>query len=217
MQRALLDVCIMHTWVAHVKGRKGTRVPKTGTDPRYAAGIAHGANVLRALAHAIDSLGGSAARTDFAPPLDHVSARDALTLLSWRGRTPAPAIEEALGLSQSACVRLLDRLQAAGLIARDREPRDRRVWVAVTPDGDQAAHRIIAATSGSLEELIRRALPGPAHLFPALEVLDRLAMAAVGDAVDPSRFCRACNPAACLAEGQACPSDRACDANSAAS
>ncbi len=191
-------------------------MPKTETDPRYAAGIAHGANVLRALAHAIDSLGDSAARTDFAPPLDHVSARDALTLLSWRGRTPAPAIEEALGLSQSACVRLLDRLQAAGLIARDREPRDRRVWVALTIDGEQAARQIIAATSGTLQELVSKALPDARQLFPALELLDRIAIAAVGDAVDPSRFCRACDPAACLAEGQACPSDQACEANSAA-
>lgn len=191
-------------------------MPKTATDPRYAAGIAHGANVLRALAHAIDSLGDSAARTDFAPPLDHVSARDALTLLSWRGRTPAPAIEEALGLSQSACVRLLDRLQAAGLIARDREPRDRRVWVALTIDGEQAARQIIAATSGTLQELVSKALPDARQLFPALELLDRIAIAAVGDAVDPSRFCRACDPAACLAEGQTCPSDRACEANSAA-
>ncbi|MBK6441778.1 MAG: MarR family transcriptional regulator [Actinomycetales bacterium] len=192
-------------------------MPKTETHPRYAAGIAHGANVLRALAHAIDSLGDSAARTDFTPPLDHVSARDALTLLSWRGRTPAPAIEEALGLSQSACVRLLDRLQAAGLIARDREPRDRRVWVTVTPEGEHAARRIIAATSGTVEALVSRALPDASRLIPALEVLDLIAMAAAGDAVDPSRFCRACDPTACLAEGQACPSDRACDANSAAS
>jgi hypothetical protein len=58
------------------------------------AELRHGANVLRALARNLEpELAATGA------PLDHESARDAVTLLGWRGEATSETLQLALGLS----------------------------------------------------------------------------------------------------------------------
>src|SRR4029077_5734640 len=77
MQDAYMyDGCILHTWVLGCQG--GGMVTRTAGSP---ATLRHGANVLRALANTLASVAANGVEA----PLDHPSARDAVTLLGWRG------------------------------------------------------------------------------------------------------------------------------------
>ena len=57
------------------------------------AELRHGANVLRALAHNLPP-----DEVATAPPLDHPSARDAVTLLAWRGEASSETLQFAVGI-----------------------------------------------------------------------------------------------------------------------
>ena len=183
---------------------------------RYAASVAHCANLIRARARDVEATSEGLGRQRLAPPLDHPSARDAVTLLGWQGPTPVPVLEWALGISQSANVRLVDRLQEAGLVDRYRDAGDRRVWVRLTPPGESAAADIREATASTLESLVAQSFPDTAALESATVVLERLVETAVGADTDAARFCCRCDVSACLQGGQQCPSARACAANLAA-
>jgi DNA-binding MarR family transcriptional regulator len=171
--------------------------------------VGHGANVLWALARNLEDL------TDVAstpPPLDHPSARDAVTLLGWRGESTSEALQEALELSQPACVRVVDRLAAAGLVARRRRPGDRRSYVALTDAGRAAALRLAGESRAAVERALRAALSDD-ELDGFVVALDRLATVVFGAATDTVRFCRSCDVPACLAGPGGCPSAAACESN----
>ena len=59
------------------------------------AELKHGANVLQALARNLQPID-----APVVAPLDHPSARDAVTLLAWRGTATSETLQFALGLSQ---------------------------------------------------------------------------------------------------------------------
>src|SRR5579875_1943655 len=59
-----------------------------------------------------------------------------------------------LGITQSGTVRLLDRLESSGLIARDRRPGRREVEVTVTAAGRRLLARGMAARTRALEDLV---------------------------------------------------------------
>lgn len=172
------------------------------------AELQHGANVLRALARNLQP-----ADPSTAAPLDHPSAREAVTLLAWRGTTTSETLQFALGLSQPACVRLVDRLGDAGLLSRKRRPGDRRVWLRLTAKGRRAATTVLDGEREPVEAALRDALPDGADLSRFVAALDRVATVVLGDTTDPARFCRACDVAACLGSDRACPSAAVCQRN----
>jgi len=172
----------------------------------------HGANVLRALARNLEAAAGPAA---LEPPLDHASARDAVTLLGWRGESSSEVLQEALGLSQPACVRVVDRLATAGLVTRRRMPGERRLLVGLSEEGAAAAGRLSRQAREDVEGTLRAAVP-PEEIEAFVVSLDRVAAVAFGAATDTVRFCRSCDVPACIGEGRACPSDVTCRANLAA-
>jgi DNA-binding MarR family transcriptional regulator len=173
------------------------------------ATLSHGANVLRALARNLESLAPGGTE----PPLDHASARDAVTLLGWRGECTSEELQEALDLSQPACVRVVDRLAAAGLVARRRTPGDRRLRVGLTTRGQRAASRLVRASGAGVERALRDALPEGEDLEGFVAALDRLATVVFGEATDTVRFCRSCDVDRCVQGPRGCPSDAACRAN----
>jgi DNA-binding MarR family transcriptional regulator len=175
------------------------------------AELRHGANVLGALAR---NLGPG--ERDFAAPLDHPSARDAVTLLAWRGEASADTLQFALDLSQPACVRLVDRLEAAGIVARRRHTGDRKVWLRLTAKGQRQAARLLDHDRAPAEAALEQAIDDPDELARFVATLERLATAVLGDTTDPARFCRACDVAACLGSDRECPSVVACRANAIA-
>jgi DNA-binding MarR family transcriptional regulator len=174
------------------------------------AEVRHGANVLRALA---GNLGPADAGRS--APLDHPSARDAVTLLAWRGEATSETLQFALGLSQPASVRLVDRLVESGLLRRTRRAGDRRVWLALTPRGRRSAAGLLAAERVPVEAALRAALPDGDELARFVTALDKVATAVLGETTDPARFCRSCDVAACLASDRGCPSVAVCEANAA--
>jgi DNA-binding MarR family transcriptional regulator len=172
------------------------------------AELRHGANVLRALARNLppDEVAATA-------PLDHPSARDAVTLLAWRGEASSETLQFALGLSQPACVRLVDRLVDAGVVKRRRRAGDRKVWLRLTAKGRRAAGSLLDREREPVEVALRNALPDQADLSCFVAALDQVAMAVLGDATDPARFCRGCDVAACLGSEHGCPSATVCRRN----
>ena len=172
------------------------------------AELRHGANVLRALAGNLGSPDGSPAA-----PLDHPSARDAVTLLAWRGEATSDTLQFALGLSQPACVRLVDRLVDSGLLRRTRRPGDRRVWLALTAKGRRSAVALLDEERSPVEAALRAALPDGDDLARFVDALDKVATVVLGDTTDPARFCRSCDVAACLGSDRECPSVAVCRAN----
>jgi len=114
-------------------------------------------------------------------------------------------------------VRVLDRLQEAGLVERSRSVGDRRVWVRLTDDGERAVEDIHAVTTDLVQDLLTRAFPDPEALAAATGALERLVAVAVGEDVNSARFCSRCDVRACLAEGLECPSDQTCEANASRS
>jgi DNA-binding MarR family transcriptional regulator len=175
------------------------------------ATLSHGANVLSALARNLDAHLSSRGRW-YEPPLDHSSARDALTLLGWRGDCTSETLQEALELSQPACVRVIDRLAAAGLVTRRRAPGERRLRIALTDDGAQAAEHLARESRARAQGALRVALADD-EVAAFVAALDRVAAVAFGPATDTVRFCRSCDVPACLAGPAGCPSEAACRAN----
>lgn len=175
--------------------------------------LRHGANVLRALARNLEAYpdAESLARP-LDPPLDHPSARDAVTLLSWHGETTSETLQEALALSQPACVRVVDRLVAAGLVTRRRTPGDRRLSILLTAAGEQAAERLVHLPGAEVEDALRAALPD-AEVAGFVSALDRVATVVFGQRTDTVRFCRSCDVPACLGGPRGCPAEAACRVN----
>src|SRR3954454_5950058 len=118
--------------------------------------LRHGANVLRALARNLEAVTDPDA---LGAPLDHASARDAVTLLGWRGECTSETLQEALDLSQPACVRVVDRLAAAGLVTRRRTPGDRRLHVPRPDAGERPGSRLVRGSRAGVERALSAALP----------------------------------------------------------
>jgi DNA-binding MarR family transcriptional regulator len=183
----------------------------TGGPDLTEATLSHGANVLAALARNLEAHAASAAGP-FEPPLDHPSARDAVTLLAWRGEATSDTLQEALELSQPACVRVVDRLVGAGLVRRVREPGQRRLRVVLTDEGARTAERLACEPRATLQRSLRAALADD-EVETFVAALDRVATAVFGAATDTVRFCRSCDVPACLGGLAGCPSAVACRAN----
>src|SRR3954467_2908217 len=77
----------MATGVSRRGGAMTARTARSAGSATPPEHLRHGANVLRALARNLDSL----VADEAAAPLDHPSARDAVTLLGWRGEVTSDA------------------------------------------------------------------------------------------------------------------------------
>jgi DNA-binding MarR family transcriptional regulator len=172
------------------------------------AELRHGANVLRAVARNLEPSDAASSA-----PLDHASTRDAVTLLSWRGEATNDTLQFALGLSQPACVRLVDRVVESGLVVRRRRAGDRKVWLALTAKGRRAAAAVLSHEREPVEAALRAALPDPGELSRFVAALDKVATEVLGATTDPARFCRSCDVEACLGSTRECPSVAVCRAN----
>jgi DNA-binding MarR family transcriptional regulator len=80
-------------------------------------------------------------------------------------RTQA-ALAEAIGADKTRIIGTLDRLQEAGLITRDPDPRDRRARVlAITPEGRRVHGSVRAAIRAGEDRLLERLPPADRHAF----------------------------------------------------
>jgi DNA-binding MarR family transcriptional regulator len=105
-------------------------------------------------------------------------------------------LRRVLGLSHSGGVRIVNRLAARGLIAREPDPSDRRaVRLHLTAEGRRAGGRVLAARKEALAGLLA---PLSARETADLErLLERLLAAATDDREAANRICRLCDPGVC--------------------
>lgn len=167
------------------------------------------ANVVGALALALADRLNEAAQS--ASGLAGAAPAALVSLHEFAGGRPIEVLAGALRVSHSRAVRVVDQLEAAGLVERRRAPHDgRAVLVTLTARGRRDARRVLAARGELLETVLgelsgaqREALAGLAG--KALENI-------VGGRRDARAICRLCDAHACgHAEGR-CPVTQAADA-----
>ena len=103
-------------------------------------------------------------------------------------RTQA-ALAEQIGADKTRIISTLDRLQAAGLISRGPDPRDRRVrQLAITPAGHDLRASVQADIQAGEERLLARLRPADRAAFlRAARALADLTRAELGRALTPTR------------------------------
>jgi DNA-binding MarR family transcriptional regulator len=96
-----------------------------------------------------------------------------LTTLARLGPLSAARLAEEVGIDRSGASRYADRLQAAGLLDRGPDPRDRRsVLLQLTPSGTAAARHLREVLARHLQQLIRSWPTGQAQAL--IEGIDLL-------------------------------------------
>ena len=161
------------------------------------------ANILGAIAVSLnDSLMGSAGLASFDSPVDHATACAALSLLRWLPGAPMPRLAASIGLSQSAAVRLIDRLASAGMVVRRREPGQRQVRVFLTRLGLSAAARIHRRRARVLERIVAQLEARDRD--DLLRISERLARRLPQDEWHAMHVCRLCHFRSCGTDDE-CP------------
>lgn len=116
----------------------------------------------------------------------------------------AESLSAVLGLSHSATVRVVDRLQRAGLVAR-RPGSDRRVMLLrLTAKGRRLRARLVAAREAALTAALVRLSPAETRRVDAM--LARLLDGLVTSRARAEHICRFCDEDACEPD---CPVERA--------
>ena len=110
-----------------------------------------------------------------------------------------------LGRSHSATVRVVDRLEEAGLVKRARTKSDaRRATLALTATGRKKVEGAAQPADESVDVLLQDLTSGERVLLE--RILSKVVAQLPGGVTDGGRICRYCEPATCGAEG--CPRER---------
>lgn len=155
--------------------------------------VARDANLLGTLSLAVAERMGEAIEL---PSLRGASVPAALVALqAFLGGESIDALRRVLGMTHSGAVRLVDRLQAAGLLERRGAADARAVALELTPAGRAAARRVLAAR----EALLREAL-APLTTTERAELRrlhEKLLAGLTTDRASAGRLCRLCDGEAC--------------------
>ncbi len=157
------------------------------------------ANLVGALAVAISDAVTRAAEAAAPEP---GPAAAALMLVAHLPGMSIDALRIGVGLSHPGAVRLVDRLEARGLVARGTSPEDgRRVALHLTEAGETMAaqiadsrHKAVALALDTLPDAERAAF---------IQTTEKLLAALVAGPEDALRVCRLCDEAVCTR----CPVD----------
>ena len=138
-----------------------------------------------------------------------------VSLREWADGSPVEVLAAAMRVSHSRAVRIVDRLEAAGLARREPDPSDgRRALVRLEPAGRELAERALEARARVLGQVVRALDPADAA---ALEgVLGALLDATTVDLRAAMTTCRLCDAHACGHFEGTCPVTRAADRHRAA-
>jgi DNA-binding MarR family transcriptional regulator len=137
-----------------------------------------------------------------------VSAAAALSALRhFLDRPSLDRLRQVLGLTHSGAVRLVDRLTAAGLVARGAGDDGRSRSVALTEDGRRAAERITAARAEVLGDALGDLSPDEREALHGL--LSRVMATLVRGKDGGAWICRLCDLEACGRADGHCPTANA--------
>jgi DNA-binding MarR family transcriptional regulator len=138
------------------------------------------------------------------------SASGATTLSALRHFLSEPTLDElrqVLDLTPSGAVRLVDRLEAAGLVTRGPGADGRSRSVRLTRRGRAVADRVTTARSGVLNDLVNALSHDDRAQLSRL--IDRMMAAVVATKDGGAWTCRLCDTAACEREVGRCPAANA--------
>jgi MarR family transcriptional regulator, negative regulator of the multidrug operon emrRAB len=133
-----------------------------------------------------------------------------VSLREWADGRSVDVLAEAMRVSHSRAVRVVDRLEAAGLARREEDPPDgRRALVWLEPAGRELAERALEARSRVL--LFALAQLDAADVRDLERLLGALLDATTIDVRAAKETCRLCDAEACGHYEGACPVTRAAD------
>lgn len=112
-------------------------------------------------------------------------------------------LSRALGLSHSATVRLVDKLEAQKLVRRESGEDQRSVALVATDRGLHRTKRVLAARGSVLEGLL--APLSEAERVELTRLHEKLLAGLVVDGMAPTRICRLCDADGCGHESGRCP------------
>jgi DNA-binding MarR family transcriptional regulator len=126
-----------------------------------------------------------------------------VTLYDRDAGSPIEAIAGICALSHSGAVRLVDRLEAAGLVERRRAADQRSIAVHLTPAGRRSARRVLADRQTKLELALALLTSDQQRELGVLIDAILRGLAAEPDA--ERRLCRLCDLGACGRRRGECP------------
>jgi MarR family transcriptional repressor of emrRAB len=139
------------------------------------------------------------------------SAPQAVVALStYLADQPLEEIGRAFGITASAVVRLVDRLEGAGLVRRRPGPDGRRVSVRLTAKGERRAKAILARREEELAGVLSALTP--AERKELMRLHEKLLGQLPEDVAAAGRVCRFCDVHACGHSEGHCPVTRGIDA-----
>jgi MarR family transcriptional repressor of emrRAB len=160
---------------------------------------AHAANVLGALGLALaDRLAEAAERAGGGS-----AAAALVTLYGTRAGIRIDGLARVVGLSHSGAVRLVDRLEAEGLVERRRGADQRSAALYLTPGGRRSARRVLADRHAGMHSALMLLTEVQQAEMTALA--DRLLGELAGDPGAEARLCRLCDLEACGRSSGRCP------------
>ena len=138
-----------------------------------------------------------------------------VSLREWADGSPVDVLAAAMRVSHSRAVRVVDRLEAAGLARRESDPTDgRRALVRLEPAGRELAERALEARARVLGQVVGALDPADAAALEGL--LGALLDATTVDLRAAMTTCRLCDAHACGHFDGRCPVTRAADRHRAA-
>ena len=133
-----------------------------------------------------------------------------VSLSEWADGRSVDVLAEAMRVSHSRAVRVVDRLEAAGLARRESDPSDgRRATVWLEPAGRDLANRALEARSRVLAAAVSEL--GNADIRDLERLLAALLDVTTTDVRAARGTCRLCDAHACGHYERACPVTRAAD------
>ena len=133
-----------------------------------------------------------------------------VSLREWADGESVDVLAEAMRVSHSRAVRVVDRLEAAGLARRTSDPSDaRRALVWLEPAGRELAERALAARSHVLLSAVAQLDAGEVRDLERL--LAALLHTTTVDVRAAKETCRLCDAHACGHYEGVCPVSQAAD------
>jgi DNA-binding MarR family transcriptional regulator len=134
------------------------------------------------------------------------SASASLITLRERGALTVEQLRRIVGLTHSATVRLIDRLEGDGLVRRARGPDGRSVSVRLTRRGGQVALRLRGEREAALASVLGALTAREQAQLTRLA--ERLLASLTSSRAQARLICRSCDHGVCQGGGF-CPVDRA--------
>jgi DNA-binding MarR family transcriptional regulator len=133
-----------------------------------------------------------------------------VSLREWADGQSVDVLADAMRVSHSRAVRVVDRLEVAGLARRASDPTDgRRALVWLQPAGRDLAERALDARARVLHSAVAELDGADTHQLDRL--LEALLDATTVDTRAARGTCRLCDAEVCGHDAGACPVTRAAD------